>query len=152
MHYLFIYLFICFSNRMVALLLCYHLLLYAPLKVISVLVLFVIFGGSFQSIIRIPLGLHRLPLQLRWPCLQSSFLSAHFAATCSQPTTRRQLTVTMSILSYFLRYSFRYLRVTVVADRDHLYLNRNNQSMLQTHTLYFHRTTSIIHRRGYCRL
>ena len=49
------------------------LLLCAPPKVVSVLVLFVVFRGSFQFII-IQVGLHRLLLLLQWPFLQPLFL------------------------------------------------------------------------------
>ena len=60
MHHLFIYLFICWSNRMVALLLCYHFTALYTYKVISVLVLFVIFRGLVQ-LIGVQVGLNRLP-------------------------------------------------------------------------------------------
>ena len=46
-HNLFIYMFICWSNSMAALLLCYQFTVYTPLKVISVFVLLAIFGDSF---------------------------------------------------------------------------------------------------------
>ena len=122
MHHLFIYLFICGSNRIVVLLHCYHITalctsqgdisasaIYQPWRV-------------FKFII-IQVGLHWLLLQLRWSFLQSLFLSALFAATCSQPTTLRQLLVGMSIVFYCFRYSVKSLRITVVVDTDHLYLN-----------------------------
>ena len=82
---LFIYWIICWSNKMVALLLCYH---FTALCTFKVLLLFVIFGGSCLIII-MSVGLYRLLLQLRWPFLEPSFFSAHFAATSFQPTTRR---------------------------------------------------------------
>ena len=121
MHHLFVYLLEQQNGSPVA------LLPYALPKVISVLVLFVIFGGSLQIIV-VQVALHSLLLLLRWSFLLPSFNSALFVAPCRQPTTRRQLTVGMSILSYGLRYFSTSLRITFVVDRDHLYLTRNNQS------------------------
>ena len=41
----------------------------------------------------------------------------------SQVTTWRQLTVDISVLSYDLQYSFKFLRITSIVDQNHLYLN-----------------------------
>ena len=51
MHHLLIFMFICLSNRMITLQLCYHLTALAPPKVILVLVLFVIFQEFLNSLL-----------------------------------------------------------------------------------------------------
>ena len=115
MNHVFI-LFICWGCRMGALLLCYHsIALCTSIGDISANAIYLL-----RLFIVIQVGLHRLLLLLRWPFLQSSFFFALFTASCSQPTTLRQLTVGMSMLSYGPRHSFRPLRITIVVDRGHL--------------------------------
>ena len=99
------------------------LLLYAPPKVISVLVLFITFGGSFQFI-SIQVGLHRLLLPLQRSFLQSSLLSALFFCNMLSANDLEVVDCGMRILSYYFRYCFRSLRITVVMDRNRMYLNQ----------------------------
>ena len=118
--YLFIYLFVCWSNRMTSLLLCYHSTALCTFKgdisASAICYLWIFFLVDYY--IGRPSQASLAASVFLWP----SFLSALLAATCFQPTTRRQLTVGMSILSYALRYSFRSLRITFLVERDHLYL------------------------------
>ena len=95
MHHLFIYLFIYWSNRMVALLLCYQFTALCTSKSdISASAICCLQRFIYQFI-AIYVNLHRLLLLFWWPFLQPLFLSALIAATCSQPTTLRQLNVGM---------------------------------------------------------
>ena len=101
--YLFIYLFFGWSSRVrksswFATTLFHH----APLKVTSVLVVFVIFGGLFQ-LISIQVGFHKLRLAIS---VVFSIALISIAASCSQSMTRRQLTVGMSLRSYCLPFHF----------------------------------------------
>ena len=119
-HFL-IYLFICWTNRMANLFLCYHSTALCTSK-----------SNISASAICYLWRFINLLYRQAFICFSCYFgglscslhFSTPFAATCSQPTTRRQLTGGASILSYCFLYSFRSLRITVVVDRDHLYLNQ----------------------------
>ena len=118
---LFINLFICWSNRMAACCFAVILLLYAPPKITSVLVLFVVFGGFLIYCYIGRPSQASLATSVAYPV---AFISL-FAATYSQPTTRRQLiNCGHEHTLLYLLYSFRYLRITVAVDRNHLFLNQ----------------------------
>ena len=109
---LFIQLLDSWSNRMAVLFLCYHSTALCTYKA-DICASAICYFGRFiyqfllyrQDFIGFCCYFGGLP------CSLLLFLSTPFAATRSQQTTRRQLTVIMSILS------FRSLRITVVVDR-----------------------------------
>ena len=75
-YHFFIYLFICWSNRMAALFLCYHSTTLCNFKGdISASAICYLWRFIYQFII-VQVGLHRLLLLLRWPFLKPSFISS----------------------------------------------------------------------------
>ena len=94
----FIYWFICWSNRMTALLLCYHFTALCTSRG-DISVSAICYIWMFFQFIITWVASHSRLLLLRQPFIQPSFLSTLFATACFQPTPRRQLTTGMSIYS-----------------------------------------------------
>ena len=124
-YHFFIYLFICWSNRMAPYFFATVLLLYAPSKVTSVLVLFAIFGSLCISVLLYSQAFIDFSYYFGGLFYSlCSFLCTPFAATCSQPITLRQMTVSFSILSYGFRYYLGLFELPLFLDRNYLYLNQ----------------------------